>query len=560
MSRFLICSAVAGCLFAASAAGAQTTALLAASDASQITELKVAKVMADDTSIWLSVRLRGKAQLAVVTADAAVESAPGADAWLRALDFTTRVRVAAPPGPLVTCGLNQEVGLVDSGLPEPAVSSAERVQTADSELALRRALEDAGLHVDPEQIARFTHGVEAPFRVALYNLPESGGDTAALRLREHGNATTTPRIELVGRNAVPISLIALANAAVLPPTAESADPSEFPITYRAASSSSATSDYVNARGGWSLAHPERWLVEAQNSASLFAWTVFPARAELAPVASRYFQGLAGACAARSQTAHAQGSQRAADYQCGDYDDLAQVATELGFGQLRVSRLFGSLTADAIALRVVASEARSPLVDATDVDLQNCSAATVGTPPGLSTPEPRPPIVVSDPGPGAGDETNLGTPIYTDEGSCNLTIVSSDSCSGDSSSSDSSDSCSGDSSSSDSSDSCSGDSSSDDSGSDSCTGDSSSDSTNDSCSGDSNSGSDSSGCGKSDGYDGDTCSGNSHSSAQALQSSSAELRSDTTPRQHRPRRVHLSLLTLLAAALALPLRRLRSLRF
>jgi hypothetical protein len=101
---------------------------------------------------------------------------------------------------------------------------------------------------------------------------------------------------------------------------------------------------------------------------------------------------------------------------------------------------------------------------------------------------------------------------------------------------------------------------DSSGSDSCSGDSSDDSSDDSCTGNSDSSSDSGGCSKNDGYDGDTCTGNSHSSAQPTRSSSAALRSDGAPHGQRPRRVHLSLLTLLAAALALPLRRSRALRF
>ena len=568
-------------LSSASVARADPSALIAASDTAQVRELQVAKVMADEGSLWLRVRLSGKARLALVASDSALPSAPGADAWLRALDFTTRVRVAPPPGPLATCGSNQALGLVDTGLPEPALVALQKAEIAGSELDLRRSLEDAGLGVDPERIARFTQGVPAPYRISFYDAPTGGGDTAALRLLEHGNASGAPELELAGRDAVPISLIALATAAVLPLETAAADPSQFPVSYRAASSSSSSSDYLNARSSWLAEQPTRWLSEAQNSPALFAWTVFPPSAQVAPVTTRYFQGLpsGAACATQAQAAVAHGSERAADYVCGDHDDLQQSLAELGFGALRLSRLYGMLGSAPVAFRSAAGEPRSPLLNATDIDTQDCAAigggSTAGN--GMSSQNPGPPAVVSGPDPDGSDVSDPGTPLYTDDGGCNLTVVdscsgdsssdpsSSDSCSGDSSSdSSSSDSCSGDSSSdSSSSDSCSGDSSSSDSSgaSDSCSGDSStdsgSDSKSDSCSGNSDSSTDSSGCGKNDGYDGDTCSGNAHSSAEATTATNAELRVADAQQHRRPRRVHLSLLTLLAAALALPLRRLRS---
>jgi len=209
---------------------------------------------------------------------------------------------------------------------------------------------------------------------------------------------------------------------------------------------------------------------------------------------------------------------------------------LGSADLRLSRFFGSVSADDRTFRVAPSAPRSPLVHATDFDLSGCppEMSLPSTPPN-DTPDFRsPPPVSTAPtvvrGP---DDPYYGAPpVSRGEGSGTVIVFdsgSNDSCSGDSSSGESS------------GDSCSGDSSSeDDSGPDSCSGDSS-DSSSDGCSGDSDSGSDSSGCGKSE-YDGDTCSGNASVEARP-----------------RPRQVRLSLLTLLAAALALPLRRLRSSR-
>ena len=485
------------------------TALLAAADPSQVSELQVVKVMADDASLWLSVRLRGKARLALVTSDAAVESAPAADAWLHALDFATRMRVAAPPGPLASCGSNAHDGLVDTGLPELALVPTERVETVDSSLSLRKALEEAGIALDAERVARFTEGTPAPYRVQIY-VSQGDGQTAAVRLREHGNATGLPRIDVAG--SVPLTLIALAESAVLPPEESSADPSEFAVDYRASSTSNATCDYLDARAAWLAEHPNGWLVEGQASPALFAWTVSPPN-ELAPAITTYFAGSIPGCSASVLRAQARGSRDAADFVCADHDDLSLGVAELDFGELRASRLYGSVPADQLTLRILPSTARTAQLSATDFDTRDCPNSMTVVAGGASSPAPPPAVVVSDPGTGGGEVSEPGTPLYTDDGSCNVTFIDSDSCSGDSSSSDAS-----------SNDSCSGDSSSDSSD-------------------------DSSGCGKSDGYDGDTCSGNSHGSAGAASSSSSLSRP--------PRRVHLSLLTLLAAALALPLRRLRS---
>jgi hypothetical protein len=417
------------------------------------------------------------------------------------------------------------------------------------------------LRTDAEPVARFTSSAAAPFRISLYDVPRAGGATAALRVLDSDNRSAAPHIEVVGRDTVPLSLIALASAAVLPTEAATADPSEFAVLYRAASSASPSSDYVAARASWLQEHSLRWLIETQNSASLFAWTALTPKALLAPATTRYFEGLPSACAARVRGAFVQGSQQALDYTCGDHDDLALSLSQLGFADLRLSRLYGSLGPEGLTLRVVQAPTGLPLLNATDLDRSACPASvdvpTTGG--GMSSSDPQPPTVIS--GPGGYYEPEPGRPVYTDDGGCNVTLVDSESCNGDSSSSDpsGSDSCSGDSSTDSSDDSCSGDSSTD-SSDDSCSGDSSPDSSDDSCSGNSDPSSDSDGCSKNDGYDGDTCTGSSRSSAEATGSSSAALRANEAPRRRRPRRAHLSFLTLLAAALVLPFRRWRAHRF
>jgi hypothetical protein len=550
-------------------ADAQTAVLLAVGDATQLSELQLAKVMADDSSLWLSAHLQGRTRLALVTAESEVESAPAAHAWLGALDFATRMRVAAPAGNFSGCGSLMPFALADSGLPEPRRLAALELSREGSELELRRRLADAGLPVEISRVAQFTSQVQPPYRVAIYDAPAFGGSTETLRLLDRGHAGQLPHIVLSGAQSLPLSLIALAKEGVLPVGQASADPSEFPVAYRAADTDS---DYVSARRGWLARNPTGWLNEVQASAALFAATVFPQGGQIEPVVSRYFGELSGASAGTCETqiraAHGRASTNAADFVCNGAEDLALSLTEVGFEELRLSRFFGMLSGDGGAFQVASGVPRGPLLQATDFDGSGCPPApALSLPPYVASEAPdsrTPPDVGSSPGVVSSPDAPVAPAVVGspyNEGSCTVFAVdsgSSDSCSGDTRSGDTrSDSCSGDTSSGDTrSDSCSGDTSSGDSGPDSCSGDSS-DASSDGCSGDSDSRGDSSGCGKSE-YDGDTCSGSS-ASGNAAKSSSASLRPGNAPRAARPRHVRLSLLTLLAAALALPLRRLRASR-
>jgi hypothetical protein len=483
--------------------------LVAASDPKLVTEVQLAKVMADDSSLWLSVHAQGHARLAVVSAASSVETTASSDTWLRALDFTTRVHVAPPPGPLAACPNQTTFPAADSGLPESDVTAADPVTNVDSELELKRSLANAGLNIDPSDVDAFSVHASPPFQISWFEVGSNGGNSSAVRLQDPGAAGALPKIRVAGLDSVPLSLIALARDAVQPVAQELADPSDFAVTYFAAAG---TTDYLSARASWLPANPDRWLLEAAGLPMLFDGT------------------LARAAALDSVKA-----------------DLADSVRELGVDKIQLSRLFGSLTAAGAAFRVAPSPRRDPLVVATDFDTSRCPpaaidvppAGTPGTsasPPGRSPTQPvvdqsgEPTTVVVDPG----DSDGSGVAVVVDSSdSCGSdpnapAPPSNDSCSGDSSSSDSS-----------SSDSCSGNSSSDNSSSDSCSGDSNSNSK------------DSSGCGSSSnsGYDGDTCTGNS-----ATSKSSAALESGGTGAAHRPRRVHLSLLTLCAAGLSLPLRR------
>jgi len=549
------------------------TALISIGDATQLSEVQLAQVVADESTAWLSIHLRGSIRLALVTANSAAEPAPAADAWLRALDYATRVRVSPPPGPLAPCGAMSRFEVADTGLPEARRVVASRVTLEDSELALRRCLADAGLPVDVERIAAFASEAQPPFRVALYEVPAFGGNTEALRFTQRGEPGKLPRIAILGSNSVPVSWIALATNTVQPLAQESADPSEFPIAYRALD---ASTDYTAARRGWLSRNPMRWLSEGNAGAALFTSAVLPTGVVIDSVIDRYFTEQSGtsgsACEAAVRAAHARNSTDTEEFACNGADDLSRTLSEVGFAPLQLSRFYGALARDGATFHATDSPKGSSLLPATDFDDSGCLQAV--SPPDTSNgsseppgPTPQPPVSTSPVIIGTPDEaSHHPAPVDAtgrhDE-SCVLSpydSTSQDSCSGDSRSSDSRhDSCSGDSSSSDSStDSCSGDSRPADSGTDSCSGDSSSsDSGSDSCSGSSDSSTDSSGCGKSE-YDGDTCSGDSAGQG-AARAKSAALRSSVKSQRQPPRRVRLSLLTLLGAALALPLRRLRASR-
>jgi len=550
--------------------------LIVADPASSLSEVQLAKVLTADSSSWLRVRVARKARLAVVFSEVGHERADAADPWLTALDTVTRVRVAPPAGPLAHCAVS-DLQLSDSGAPEPPHLEAKQVISAANELELRRALAALNLNVDLSQVAAFAARGTAPFRVAFYDAPAEA-ETRAERLFDGNSAGDLPQFFVADRSTLPLTLIALTTDGAKPVNAPVADPSEFPITYRAVAEQT---DYTNARGTWLTGADGRWLVEARDEAAVFTPLTFSSGVMIDSALSLYASGALAlsdraACTGRVAAAERASETHADAYTCGTADDLARAMAELSYATPRLSRFFGAVSGEGVQNSRF-SEAALPVassrVMATDFDGSACPIITGGSAMGGSSgnensAEPGATSGVVRPMPIDGTNSSDGTDSTgtssgsddvssVDSGSCNLFVAGSDSCSGDSSSSDSSsDSCSGDSSDPSANDSCSGNSSSD--GNDSCSGNSSSDG-NDSCSGDSSSGSnsdDSGGCGKSN-YDGDTCSGNSSSSDRAGTSSAALEAGGVHPR--RPRRVRLSLLSLIGAAFALPLRRRKSSR-
>jgi hypothetical protein len=527
--------------------------LLAADDPAQISEVQLGQVMAADSSRWLSVVLKGRARLAVVTSGLGVETAASADVWLRGLDFATRVRVAPPDGPLAACAQEKGFPFADSGLPEPAFAVSAPWSSVDSELELRRSLANAGLDVDLAVLDDFSAGMTPPFQIAWFDSQAAGGRSPALRWLEQAAVGELPAIRVAGRDSVPATVIALAGDGVEPIAESNGDPSEFAVTYLGAT---ASTDYAVARADWLLQNPERWLLEAESTSSLFEVSVLAPDAQIAAVSSRYFSALPGGqgagCDSQVQAARARQSEDAADFACGGADDLSLSLSELGFDEARLSRWFGALTPSAAAFQVVHRAALAPRVTATDFDATGCVVPALPTIPQQSgrgmSPGSAPAQPTVDPG-GEPASDSAPQPVVTTDVDLS---GSEDSCSGTPNADPppANDSCSGDS------------SSSETQADDSCSGDSSSDSTakDDSCSGNSDSSTgDSSGCGSSSdsGYDGDTCTGNSASSSGngSERKSSAALEAGSgSPAQRRPRHVRLSLFTLLAAGLSLPLRR------
>jgi hypothetical protein len=443
-------------------------------------------------------------------------------------------------------------------MPEPLSLEPTRVVNVASELELRRELEAVESTLDVERVARFTAGASAPYRVAFYEASREASSTAALRIDDAG-ALSLSGIATSGRRSVPLSLIVLGTSAIVPVSGDLAQPSDFAISYLGAS---ASSDYVSARAAFLAQDPARFLVEVEDSRALLAWSVIPGAGAIEPVAAHYFERALGqknghSCFIGLQGAHARSSLLASDYTCSDADDFARAVGAFDFGDVRLTRVYGAIDEQGIALCATDDPERDGQVIATDFDASNCATNVTVAPGADGSIEPSggasTPVTVNAGNVAAAQsESSAETSTVSSDDSCDVTVFT-DSCDGDSSSSSSSDTSS--------SDSCSGDSSSgsDSSSSDSCSGDSSSgsdSSSSDSCSGDSSSGSDSSdssGCGKS-GYDGDTCSGNSASSAAAESTSAALEPASAAPKSNSPKRLHLSLITLFSAALALPLRR------
>ena len=143
------------CRLEASVARAEGAVLIAASDPKLVSEVEFAKVMADDSSLWLSVHAKGPRSVGLgQLPPRASKRRPAPTLGCARSILRPRVHVAPPPGPLAACPNQTSFPAADSGLPESDVVVADPVTNVDSELELKRSLANAGLDVDSSSARR----------------------------------------------------------------------------------------------------------------------------------------------------------------------------------------------------------------------------------------------------------------------------------------------------------------------------------------------------------------------------------------------------------------------
>ena len=74
---------------------------------------------------------------------------------------------------------------------------------------------------------------------------------------------------------------------------------------------------------------------------------------------------ASTCETQIRAARARSSLNGQDFACGGADDLARSLTEVGFAELRLSRLFGMVGFEPANFSVLPRAPRNPLLLATD---------------------------------------------------------------------------------------------------------------------------------------------------------------------------------------------------
>ncbi|HEY4158704.1 MAG TPA: hypothetical protein VGM29_11430, partial [Polyangiaceae bacterium] len=476
-----------GLLLSIAFSGTANAQVMIASKTALKVEVELGHVLgAASSASWLSARVPSADRIAIVTPDSAtLPSSAASDAWLRALDFASRVRVAPPADFALACQ-GRAPALADSGLPEPARIVANSSNLVGSDLELRRALEQGELDVNVDELAAFEAVALAPYRISWFEAPSTGGATSTLALTQ-SESTQPPTIWLEKCSGV-LTMLGLSEHALAPTAGSVSDTSTLRVLYRGLQGSS---DYRAAVAEDTLTIPDGWLREAVEPVPWFGFVALAGWGVIDPVSTRYVQNAlnasaADACLAQIQNARLANSTRAVDYECTGASDLSRALQVLDFHDPVLSRYSGALrSAGALALADAELASAAPLLVATDVDASGCAVGTVngspsGGPPNGESAGGVPLEGVSEsPSGSSGSDVSVDTNTYveasgggdSDEG-CGTSspgtgqgdeeppASSSDSCSGDSSDGqDSSDSCSGDSSDGqDSSDSCSGDSS------------------------------------------------------------------------------------------------------
>lgn len=540
------------------------------------------------TTDWVSLGLEGGPGrvVLVIPAAAGTRVDPSLDAFFAALDGVTAPRIR-PPKPVLACGATHEGSLENTSF-EPATGlEPASVAVLDDLAQLSSFAIKQGVAFDADDAALLGQSGGARFVAVVYDLTQDAGFSQPLRV--HEPSTVTQRgVALLASDAAPdVTLFTIAEGrAAWPAGVTETAAGDLGVEWQVLSGTSnyladRRTELLSKQGGLAV-------VEASGSTPLFGWTVLPSGAgALPPGVKNYFEkakkeatGVSGAdfCVAPIWDAIAAGKNGArvsracaagawvtvpdgpgsppcdekagpgevasAGLECGTADDIAFLLAGMRADRVRVTRhatIAGAKSLSVATLGVVDGPAVSLLVTADSQNTSGCSSGNGGASGGTTG------------GAGYGGDGAQGgygatTGYYEPEPAdppvdvnCGVEIV--ESCgSGGGSGSGGDDSCSGDSSSDGDGDTCGGDSTGTTDEGDTCGGDSTANGDGDTCSGDS-----------SGGGEGDTCSGGDSGGGESCSSGSGSSGGDcSVPR--RPRRLRVSALFLLFAAIALPLRR------
>lgn len=588
LRRLAVPLALLACALTAREAHAGGRVLTAGDSALFVSGARVAQARAPKwTTAWLSLDVDGGPGrfVLVLPVVPGTKLDPALDAFFSALDTSTAPRIR-PPKPVLACGATHESSLEDTSSSASHTLSPVTLAVLDSLSAVDSFAVQQGVAFGPEDAAKLGGVSSSGFVAIVYDLGQGAGTTETIRVSLPAPASHLGLGLLASDTAPEVSVFSIAEGrAAFTPGIDELGASALGTEWQVLAG---TSSYLEDRRSTLLAALGGVaVIESSGSTPLFGWNVLPAGAgALAPGVKTYFErakkegagiaspdlcvepvwsaisaGKGGArlsrvCAAGSLVAVAGGSPcdelpapgeiPGAALRCGAADDVAFALSGLRADAVRVTRhstVAGPATPLLADVGVSEGPAVSLVVTAASADTTGCVSSGGASGSGGTTGGAG---YAGYSGGGYGASTGYDPdPIVEPEPHVDVScwVQVADSCGSNGSGDAGNDSCSGDSSSDAEGDTCSGDSSGSSDEGDTCSGDSSGTGEGDTCAGDSASGA-----------EGDTCSGgDSGGGGDSCSSGSSSGGGDcSVPR--RPRRLRVSALFLLFAAIALPLRR------
>ena len=589
LRRLALPLALLACSLPARESHAGGRVLRAADSPLFVSGVRVAQARAPKwTTAWLSLDVDGGPGrfVLVLPVVPGTKLDPALDAFFSALDTSTAPRIR-PPKPVLACGATHESSLEDTSDSASHTLSPVTLAVLDSLSAVDSFAVQQGVAFDAQDAAKLGSVSSSGFVAIVYDLGQGVGTTETIRVSLPAPASHLGLGLLASDTAPEVSVFSIAEGraaftAGIDELGASALGTEWQVL-------AGTSSYAEDRRSTLLAALGGVaVIESSGSTPLFGWNVLPGGAgALAPGVKTYFErakkegagiaspdlcvepvwgaisaGKGGArlsrvCAAGSLVAVAGGQPcdelpapgeiSGAALRCGAADDVAFALSGLRADAVRITRhatVAGPATPTLADVGVGDGPAVSLVVTAASADTTGCvggggASGSGGTTGGAG---------YAGYGGGGGYGASTGydpDPIVEPEPHVDVScwVQVADSCGSSGSDGSGEDSCSGDSSGDAEGDTCSGDSSGSDAEGDTCSGDSSGSAEGDTCGGDSASGAEGDTCSGGDtGGGGDSCSSGSSSSGGDC----------SVPR--RPRRLRVSALFLLFAAIALPLRR------